>query len=161
MPKWRVPVLRIFVSTLSCQCFHLKSLTCCYNLASIVHESLNWVLPFLVAAPEIGNMICGIGEKTDNKTSQQRHLLQLIRRKLCQQWKGWLSHPHQYRLIYIRRYYPHTPTLEPNTWNGTLPTYLPKPLQLLYTQNEAEAEDSQDASLTREVGCTCKWQMTV
>lgn len=69
------------MSFLSCQYFRLKCLTCCYNLAFIVHESLNRVLPLLVAAPEIGNMIRGIGEKTDNKTSQQWHLLQLIRQR--------------------------------------------------------------------------------
>lgn len=134
VPKRKVCVIRIFVPILSCQCFHLKSFTCCYNLASIVHESLNWVLLLLVAAPEIGNMIWGTGEKKDDKTSQQRRLLWLICQQLRQQWRGWLSHPYQYTLILIREYYPHAPTLEQKTRNGTLPTYLPKLLLLLYTK---------------------------
>lgn len=79
-------VFRIFVPNLSCQCFHSSSFTCCCNLAPIPHESLNWVLLFLMAAPETGNMMWRTGKWKDDKTSQQWHLW-LICQRLCQQWK--------------------------------------------------------------------------
>lgn len=123
-------VFRISVPVLSCQCFHSNSLTCCYTLASIFHESLNWVLLFLMAAPETGNIMWKTGRWKDDKNPQQWHLW-LICQRLCQQWKAWLPHPHQYTPIHVKMYYP--PASAGNKRHDTGP-YLCEPPLLLYTK---------------------------
>lgn len=115
---------------ISCQCFHSNSLTCCYNLASILHESLNWVLLFLKAAPETGNMMWRTGKWKDDKTSQHWYLW-LMSQWLCQQWKAWLPHPHQYTTVHVKRYYPQAST---GNKRHNMGPHLCKPLLLLYTK---------------------------
>lgn len=142
-------VFRIFVPILICQCFHSNSLTCCHNLASILHESLNWVLLFLMAAPETGNTMWRTEKWKDDKTSQQWHLW-LMCQRLCQQWKAWLPHPHQYTPVHVKRYYPHASTRNKRHETSVNHCYC-------YTQSEAERECTQHANLTPRVRCTCKW----
>lgn len=142
-----------FCANLSCQYFHSNSLTCCYTLASTLHESLNWVLLFLLAAPETGNMIWRTGNREDDKTSQQWHLW-LICQRLCQQWKAWLPHAHQSTLIHVKRCYPHASTRNKRHETGP---YLCEPLLLLYTKRGWRAMQS-GCQLNSQVGCTYKWQ---
>lgn len=145
-------VFRVFVPILSCQCFHSNSLTCCYNSASILHESLNWVLLFPMAAPEIGNMMWRTGKWKDDKTSQQWHLW-LICQRLCQQWKAWLPHPHQYTRIHVKRYSPYASAGNKMHERGTLP------LSAIATvTHKVRLKGNAVRVSTPRVGCRCKWQ---
>lgn len=146
-------VFSIFVPILSCQCFHSNSLTCCSNLASILHESLNWVFLFPMVAPEPGNMMWRTGKWKDDTTSQQWHLW-LICQRLCEQWKAWLPHPHQHTPIHVKRYYPHASA---GNNRCEVRPYLCKPLLLLCTKGGWRGVRVS----TPRVKWTCKWHERV
>lgn len=127
MPKWRFLefLSQFWVANVSIQIPSPAAVT----WPLILHESLNWVLLFLMAAPETGNTMWRTGK--NERWQDLSAVVPVINMpEVKSAVKIWLPHPHQYTLIQVKKvlstYF---------SWNKRHGTgSLCKPLLQLYTK---------------------------